>query len=99
MPWVIAIMIALTVVAAASALALRHAAQAASADLEGGVTVQIVSAAPAQRQREAQAALGVLRHARRGQRHRRAAGELDAWSSPGWAPARATTWMTCRSRR
>lgn len=49
MPWVIAIMIALTVVAAASALALRHAAQAASADLEGGVTVQIVSAAPAQR--------------------------------------------------
>lgn len=60
MPWVIAIMIALTVVAAASALALRHAAQAASADLEGGVTVQIVSAAPAQRQREAQAALAAL---------------------------------------
>jgi len=63
MPWVIAIMIALTVVAAASALALRHAAQAASADLEGGVTVQIVSAAPAQRQRQADAALAVLAHA------------------------------------
>lgn len=63
MPWVIAIMIALTVVAAASALALRHAAQAASADLEGGVTVQIVSAAPAERQRQAQAALAVLAHA------------------------------------
>ncbi|HIQ17003.1 MAG TPA: cell division protein, partial [Novosphingobium capsulatum] len=49
MPWVIAIMIGLTVVAAASALALRHAAQAASADLEGGVTVQIVTAAPQDR--------------------------------------------------
>jgi len=63
MPWVIAIMIALTVVAAASALALRHAAQAASADLEGGVTVQIVSAAPAERQRQAGAALAALRQA------------------------------------
>jgi len=63
MPWVIAIMIALTVVAAASALALRHAAAAASADLEGGVTVQIVSAAPAERQRQSQTALDVLRRA------------------------------------
>ena len=47
MPWVIAIMITLTVIAAASGLALRNAAHAAAADLEGGVTVQIVSAAPA----------------------------------------------------
>ncbi|MGL1147965.1 hypothetical protein ACSTLC_24550, partial [Vibrio parahaemolyticus] len=44
MPWVIAIMIALTVVAAASALALRNAAQSARSELEGGVTVQIVFA-------------------------------------------------------
>lgn len=62
MPWVIAIMIGLTVVAAASALALRHAAQAASADLEGGVTVQIVTAAPHERERQAAAALALLRH-------------------------------------
>jgi cell division transport system permease protein len=61
MPWVIAIMVALTVVAAASGLSLRNAALAASADLEGGLTVQIVNAAPAARTRQAAAALEVLR--------------------------------------
>jgi cell division transport system permease protein len=63
MPWVIAIMIALTVVAAASGLALRNAARAASADLEGGVTVQIVTAAPAERMRQSAAVLAALRTA------------------------------------
>ena len=61
MPWVIAIMITLTVIAAASGLALRNAAHAAAADLEGGVTVQIMSAAPAERTRQAQVALATLR--------------------------------------
>lgn len=61
MPWVIAIMIALTVVAAAGGLALRNAARAASADLDGGVTVQIVAAAPAERNAQADSALGALR--------------------------------------
>lgn len=60
MPWVIAIMIAMTVVAAASGLALRNAAATASADLEGGVTVQIVTAAPAERLRQAAAVVAVL---------------------------------------
>lgn len=60
MPWVIAIMIALTVVAAASGLALRNAAATASADLEGGVTVQIVTAAPTERLRQAAAVVAVL---------------------------------------
>lgn len=60
MPWVIAIMIALTVVAAASGLALRNAAATASADLEGGVTVQIVTAAPSERLRQAAAVVSVL---------------------------------------
>ncbi len=60
MPWVIAIMIAMTVVAAASGLALRNAATTASADLEGGVTVQIVTAAPAERLRQAAAVVAVL---------------------------------------
>lgn len=60
MPWVIAIMVALTVVAAASGLALRNAAATARADLEGGVTVQVVNAAPAERQRQAKAALDAL---------------------------------------
>lgn len=63
MPWVIAIMIALTVIAAGSGLALRNAARAASADLEGGVTVQIVSAAPAERNRQTAAALAALKAA------------------------------------
>lgn len=63
MPWVIAIMISLTVVAAASGLALRNAARAASADLEGGVTVQIVTAAPAERLRQSDAVLAALRTA------------------------------------
>ena len=60
MPWVIAIMISLTVIAAASGLALRNAAQTASADLEGGVTVQIVTAAPSERLRQAAAVTAVL---------------------------------------
>ena len=42
MPWVIAIMIALTVMAAAAGLALGNLADRARADLSGGLTVQIV---------------------------------------------------------
>ncbi len=61
MPWVIAIVIALTVIAAASGLALRNAAMRASADLNGGVTVQIISAAPISRNQQTEAALAVLR--------------------------------------
>lgn len=61
MPWVIAIMIALTVIAAASGLALRNAAHAASTDLSGGLTVQIVHAAPAERDRQALGALRILK--------------------------------------
>lgn len=60
MPWVIAIVIALTVIAAASGLGLRNAGASASADLNGGITVQIVSAAPDARNRQADAALGML---------------------------------------
>ena len=63
MPWVIAIMISLTVVAAASGLALRNAARTASADLEGGVTVQIVTAAPSERLRQSGAVLAALHNA------------------------------------
>lgn len=61
MPWVIAIMIALTVIAAAAALTLRNAAAAAREDLSGGITVQIVEAAPEARQKQAAAALERLK--------------------------------------
>ena len=44
MPWVIAIMIALTVMAAAAGLALGNLADRARADLSGALTVQIVEA-------------------------------------------------------
>lgn len=61
MPWVIAIMIGLTVIASASGLALRNTARVASVDVAGGVTVQIVHGAPRERDRQAQAALAVIR--------------------------------------
>lgn len=61
MPWVIAIMVLLTAIAAAAGLALGNLAAQASADLAGGVTVQVVNAAPAARARQANDALAVLR--------------------------------------
>jgi len=63
MPWVIAIMVALTVIAAAGGLALRNVAAAASADLAGGITVQIVEAGAEARAAQAQAALAVIQAA------------------------------------
>ena len=60
MPWVIAIMVALTVIAAAAGMALRNTAQATRAELAGGITVQIVEALPESRDRQAEAALARL---------------------------------------
>lgn len=61
MPWVIAIMVALTVIAAAAGLALRNTALSASAELSGGVTVQIVEPEPGMRAKQAQSARDALR--------------------------------------
>jgi cell division transport system permease protein len=60
MPWVIAIMIALTVMAAAAGLALNNVAGNARAEIAGGVTVQVVEGAPAARERQARRALTFL---------------------------------------
>lgn len=60
MPWVIAIMIALTVIAAGGGLALRNLGERARTEIAGGLTVQILEAAPAERERQTQAALAVL---------------------------------------
>jgi len=60
-PWVIAIMVALMVVAAATGLALRNIANAAEAELSGGITVQIIEARGGQRGAQAKAALEALR--------------------------------------
>lgn len=52
MPWVVAIMMFFTVVAAAAGIALDHAARSLSASLAGRVTVQIVEADPQIRQEQ-----------------------------------------------
>ncbi len=51
-PWVIAILIAMVVVAAAGGLALSNLASSARADLSNAVTVQIVEAEPEKRGRD-----------------------------------------------
>lgn len=61
MPWVIAIMVAMTVIAAAAGIALSNVARSARAELSGGVTVQIVEARPELRDRQATAAARLLR--------------------------------------
>ncbi|WP_284124254.1 cell division protein FtsX [Parerythrobacter aestuarii] len=53
-PWVIAIMVALTVIATAAGLALSNLADGARAELSGGATVQVVQADPTERMRQAE---------------------------------------------
>lgn len=60
MPWVIAIMVALTVVATAAGLALSSIAGNAADELSGGVTIQIVEANPTTRLQQAEAAVARL---------------------------------------
>ncbi len=60
MPWVIAIMVALTVLAAGGGLALDNLADRARGDLAGSATVQIVTADPGERARQAEAAADIL---------------------------------------
>lgn len=60
MPWIIAIMVALTVLAAGGALALANFAERTRAGLEGGLTVQIVEADRAARDAQAARAAAML---------------------------------------
>ena len=60
MPWVIAIMVALTVIAAAGGLALNNLAEGARSELSGGATVQIVEASSGERSRQAEIAQALL---------------------------------------
>lgn len=57
MPWVIAIMVAMTAIALAGGLALGNAVSSARAEIEGGVTVQILE--PREEVRTAQASRAV----------------------------------------
>lgn len=62
MPWVIAIMISLTVIAVAGGLALNRVAGNAQAEIEGGLTIQIVEAVASERERQAETVLAILRN-------------------------------------
>jgi cell division transport system permease protein len=59
-PWVIAILIALVVIAAAGGLALRNLATSAQADLSAAVTVQVIEANPDLRAARGAAAVRML---------------------------------------
>lgn len=59
-PWVIAILIALVVIAAAGGLALRNLATSASADLSAAVTVQVIEPNPDLRLQRGEEAVQVL---------------------------------------
>ena len=61
MPWVIAIMMFLTVLAAAAGLGLGRAAESLGADLSNRITIQIVEANPDLRDAQAEAATERLR--------------------------------------
>ncbi|MBM0170834.1 cell division protein FtsX [Altererythrobacter sp. C41] len=90
MPWVIAIMVALTVVAAAGGLALQNMADTARAELSGGVTVQVIEAFPAARERQAGAVMEALANDAKIATYRRVPeAELDALLEP-WLGVGAT---------
>lgn len=60
MPWVIAIMMFLTVLAAAGGLALNHAARNVTGSIAQRITVQIVEANPDLREQQTRAAMAAL---------------------------------------
>lgn len=61
MPWVIAILIALVVIAATGGLALRNLAENARAELAGALTVQVIEPNPDLREARGQAAVEALK--------------------------------------
>ena len=61
MPWVIAIMVALTAIALAAGLAIGNAVTSARAEIEGGVTVQLLEPREDVRTRETRAAVDALK--------------------------------------
>lgn len=89
-PWVIAIMVALTVIAAAAGLSFSNTARSASDELAGGVTVQVIEANPDLRSRQAEAAAQRLRRIPGvDEAHVVAPDEVDRLIEP-WLGARGT---------
>ncbi len=61
MPWVIAIMVAMTAIALAGGLALGNAISSAQAEIEGGVTVQVTEPLDELRAQEARRAVAAIK--------------------------------------
>jgi cell division transport system permease protein len=61
MPWVIAIMVAMTAIALAAGLVLGNAVSAAKAEIDGGVTVQIIEPRAEVREGEAARAVSAIK--------------------------------------
>lgn len=61
MPWVIAIMVAMTAIALAAGLALGNAVSSARAEIDGGITVQIIEPRIEVRQAEARRAVDTIK--------------------------------------
>jgi cell division transport system permease protein len=88
MPWVIAIMMFLTVLAAALGLGLSSAAAKLDGEVGSRITVQIVEANPDSRERQARAALALLERQSRVTAVRRVSDEeladlLEPWLGEG----------------
>jgi cell division transport system permease protein len=88
MPWVIAIMMFLTVLAAAAGLGLGGAASSLGADIGRRLTVQIMEPNPDLREAEARRAVAILEHMKGvGRVHRLRPDEiqrlLEPWLGPG----------------
>ncbi|MBV8686001.1 MAG: cell division protein [Alphaproteobacteria bacterium] len=88
MPWVIAIMMFLTVLAAAAGLGLAGAARSLGADIGNRATVQVVEANPDRREAEARAAVALLERQPGVERVRRVGADemaklLEPWVGTG----------------
>jgi cell division transport system permease protein len=88
MPWVIAIMMFLTVLAAAAGLGLRQAARNLDANIGNRITIQIVEANPDFREAQARIAISELRQLAGVRAIRRIEAEemaqlLEPWLGPG----------------
>ena len=70
MPWVIAIMVALTAIAASAGLALDNLADRARAELAGGATIQILDANPVRREAGVRQVVSLLEDAPAVETHR-----------------------------
>ena len=88
MPWVIAIMVALTTIAAAAGLSLDNLADRARAELDGGATVQVLETNPQRREQATRRVLAYLGEAPQVASYRRVPdaeleGLLEPWLDLG----------------